>query len=73
MIVLENRRREVSNVCDGHRDESLWTLRSRQTGKLIVTTSGHNYLFSDELDAIHFVEENPGADDVEVIPMALPE
>jgi hypothetical protein len=60
-------------VCDGHRDESLWTLRSRQTGQLIVTTSGHQYLFSDESVAIEYVAVLAEPADVEVIPVASPE
>ncbi len=60
-------------MCDGHRDETMWTLRSRQTGKLIVTTSGHNYLFSDESDASQFLEDFRDAVDVEVTSVTSPE
>jgi hypothetical protein len=65
-------RREGTNVCDGHRDETMWTLRSRQTGKLIVTTSGHSYLFSDETDAVEFVRDSQDAADIEVIQVTSP-
>jgi hypothetical protein len=65
-------RREGMKVCDGHRDETMWTLRSRETGKPIVTTSGHSYLFSDESDAIEFARESQDAADIEVIPVTSP-
>ena len=65
-------RREGTKVCDGHRDETMWTLRSRQTGKLIVTTSGHSYLFSDETDAIEFVRDSQDAADFEVLQVTSP-
>jgi hypothetical protein len=47
----------------------MWTLRSRTTGRPIVTSSGHNYVFSDESDAFDFAREHVNRDDVEVIPL----
>jgi hypothetical protein len=72
MIHAKSMRREGTKVCDGHRDETMWTLRSRQTGKLIVTMSGHSYLFSDESDAVEFARESPNGADLEVIPVTSP-
>ncbi len=56
-------------MCDGHRDETMWTLRSRQTGHQIVTSTGHNYLFAEESDALEYAHARQDAADVEVVPI----
>lgn len=60
-------------MCDGHSDETMWTLRSRQTGRPILTSSGHSYLFSEEAEALEFARTLREAPDLDVIPSPLPE
>jgi hypothetical protein len=60
-------------MCDGHRDETQWTLHSRTTGQPLLTSSGHTFVFSEEADAHAFVQERLDAAALEVVPIPSPE
>jgi hypothetical protein len=60
-------------MCDGRSDEPMWTLKSRQSGRPILTTSGHSYLFAEQADALEFARLHPETVDLDVIPIPQPE
>jgi hypothetical protein len=60
-------------MCDGHRDETQWTLHARSTGQPVQTSSGHTFVFSDEADARLFLQDRPDAAALIVVPIPNPD
>ncbi len=60
-------------MCDGHRDEVIWMVRSRRTGAALVTPSGYDLVFSDEVDAQAYVATCANAPDLEVVAVSPPD
>ena len=61
-----------TNVCDGARDETQWTLQARSSGEPVRTADGYSLVFSEEADARQFLEERLDAASLIIVPIPVP-
>lgn len=60
-------------MCDGARDETQWTLRTRSSNQPVRTLSGHTFIFSEEVDAQDFLQSRPDAASLQVVAVPNPD
>ncbi len=60
-------------MCDGIADETTWTIKHRLTGQTVEGSSGFSYLFTEEGEALAFLQSLPEPASLEVVAIPVPE
>jgi len=60
-------------MCDGQREEILWTIQVRSTGQPLETRDGYTFVFDDEDAARSFLDGRSDAAALEIVRLASPQ
>lgn len=55
-------------MCDGQKEEIVWTIQVRATGQPLVSVDGYSFAFDDEDTASEFVSRRIDANALEIVP-----
>ncbi|MGH2460437.1 MAG: hypothetical protein ACRDIY_16410 [Chloroflexota bacterium] len=59
-------------MCDGVKEEIVWTIRVRATGQAFVNSDGYSFVFDDEASAAAFLASRGDDDALEIVALVAP-
>lgn len=59
-------------MCDGVKEEIVWTIRVRATGESFVNPDGYSFVFDDEESASAFLASRGDGSALEIVALVAP-